>query len=478
MFFRSADVQEETVNHIPGIDVGRARFDHINEGFTYRDLFVLTDVDGAAQRLLLLFQKNERDETLLPCPACRSTEVAGNSYPSLGVKSWECCNPLCPDRSIYNRGKRYSFKGLLSQAAIERSKNLIPKESVRRWQRDVLKWQGADDVLDMLVRHYTMAGDVVITSGWETKDESLLGRTLRAEPFPTECDQADFWTCAAWFHRYVRPSDVELQRIATERALPEGRQWAVITGDAALVLARHKDDQFDFAVTSPPYFNARDYAQWPNLYCYLDDMARINAEVFRTLKPGAVYAYNIFDYFDNERTIVFSDMGRKRIPLSAAMVDLFRRIGFEFLGVAVWDKGEIHGKRGFNAGNFSPFYQSPFNCWEHVLLVRKPDPSRGCEGLVNRVLKIHPVVKMIRGENTLGHSAPYPLELVTALLDGLAVGSRVLDPFGGSGTTARAAIGAGHAALLVERDATYAELSRRLIAEYAAEISRPVPSLF
>ena len=61
-------------------------------------------------------------------------------------------------------------------------------------------------------------------------------------------------------------------------------------------------------MTSPPYYNAREYSQWPSMYCYLQDMFEVNAEVFRGLKPGSHYFYNIFDYFDNENIIALSVM--------------------------------------------------------------------------------------------------------------------------------------------------------------------------
>jgi DNA modification methylase len=480
-FFRSDEVARETIEHVPHLELDRARFDLINEGFTYRDLFVLADSEGQVRRLLLLFQKNRRDETLLPCPACRSSDVAGNSYPSLGVKSWECRNPLCPQRSIYNRGKRYSFKALLQQAAIEHPENAIPVNSVRRWQRDVLEFVDDADVLDMLVRHYSMAGDAVVLLDWPESSYEALGRTVVRESRAANHPDDGFWREAAYFARYaVATQPLHVERGDSEIASVKDR-WKVLQGDAHDVLAGIPDNTFARAVTSPPYFNAREYAQWPNLYCYLFDMQRINSQVFRTLKPGALYAYNIFDYFDNERTIVFSAMGRKRITLSAAMVDLFRRIGFEFAGAVVWDKGEIHGKRGFNAGNFSPFYQSPFNCWEHVLVLRKPAefPHVGDTlDELNRVMRIHPVVKMVRGENTLGHTAPFPVELPQAVLQGLPPDALVLDPFAGSGTTGRAAIDGELRAVLIERDPEYAELGRRLLRRHEAEVCAETQTLW
>ena len=57
----------------------------------------------------------------------------------------------------------------------------------------------------------------------------------------------------------------------------------------------------------------------------------------------------------------------------SSMLALFRRVGFRLCGNVVWDKGDIEGKRAFNSGNYSPYYQSPFNCWEHILVFGKPE---------------------------------------------------------------------------------------------------------
>ena len=475
LFFRAQDVQRETVSHVTAINIGAAQFELLNEGFTYRDTFVLHDEADQVCRLVLMFQKNRRDETRVPCPGCRSDNIGGNSYPSFGVKSWECANPLCTDRSIYNRGKRYDFRSLIKQEAIESDGNQISIDSVRRWQRDVLPFVSDEEVLDTLLAHYSMRGDVVVLLDTKESPSDAAGREVRIGEEPTTVPSyTSFWD-SAFFHRYLPTTQVAARPAITPFLFGEAG-WAVLEGDAVEVMTTIPDATFDRAITSPPYYNARDYAQWPNLYTYMHDMYRIAKQVFRTLKPGGLYAYNIFDYFDNERIVTFSDMGKKRILLSALMVDSFRRIGFDYLGSTVWDKGEIHGKRGFNAGNFSPFYQAPFNCWEHVLVVQKPpgspdDAARANLPCLNKPLRIHPVVKMIRGQNTLGHTAPYPIELVTALLNGLAPGSLVLDPFAGSGTTARAAMSSGHKAVLIERDPVYAKLSRKLTTEHESVVA-------
>lgn len=478
MFFRWRDVERETVSHIgESIDRGRSAFSTMNEGFTYRDTFVLVGDEGRLRRLVVTFQKNARDETVIPCPACRSSRVEGNSYPSLGVKSWACANPICPARSIYNRGKRYQFKSILQQAAIEDPGNQIAVSSVRRWQRDVVAFVDDLEIVETLIAHYSMRGDGVRLVNFEATSLPVdMGRRISLTSAEASHATTPFWD-SCFFARYLpatgsvacEPNDAveESDRFG---ALVEG-DAEVSVGDSLKVLNQHPEHSVDLAITSPPYFNAREYAQWPNLYTYMHDMIMNAREVYRVLKPGSLYVYNIFDYFDNERTVVFSDMGRKRIPLASLIADGFRRVGFELAGVTVWDKGEIHGKRGFNGGNFSPFYQSPFNCWEHVLVFRKPEDASGGvpdstdESALTTVLKLHPVVKMVRGKNVLGHTAPFPLGLPAHFIRDLDARSVVLDPYAGSGTTGISALQHGMRALLIERDPSYAQLIRRRLLE-------------
>lgn len=464
-YFRWEEIRDATKRHIPNVPEG-ARFDLANEGFTYRDCFVLQSAAGDTRQLMLIFQKNQRDETPIPCPACRSNDVQGNSYPSLGVRSWECNNPLCPDRSKYNRGKRYSFRGLVMQQAIEGDGNEIPPGCVRRWMRDVVGNAEPREVVEMLCRHYSMHGDTIHVYNWPDFDATSFGReTLHHELRLTPQKHA-FWD-GPLFQRYALPRQVaprEAKNLGDDR-------FRVLLGDSAEVLRTIPDEYFDGAVTSPPYYNAREYSQWPNIYCYLQDMYDINREVFRTLKPGAVYLYNIFDYFDNENTVALSAMGQKRMILSAYTVDLFRRIGFQLLGNTVWDKGDIEGKRGFNAGNYSPYYQSPFNCWEHVLIFGRPStpsaldttpPAPAFRDLQRKIARVKPVIKMVRGENTHGHTAPYPDEIPELLVTRLKPDAVILDPFGGSLTSGRAAERHGLRSVCIERSAEYCQLGLQL----------------
>jgi DNA modification methylase len=461
VFFRKDEIKRVTTKQIAKLNLDKAKFNLMTEGFTYRDLFVLHSNNGNIQKLVLIMQKNARDETVIPCPTCRSSNVRGNSYSSLGVKSWECQNNLCSDRSIYNRGKRYSFKSLLMQEAIEQEDNSIPQSLIKEWRRDVGLIKSDSEILNMLIRFFSMSGDTVVIQEMTSIEIDLpAGRKFKFEKrsIPKYQDNG----CEdAFFSRFL--PDTNLTSKSKYPNTPVTN--TVIHGDSAIVLSKIQNNVFDVSLTSPPYYNAREYSQWENIYLYLHEMFNINSEVFRTLKPGGYYFFNIFDYFDNENTITFSEMGKKRLTLAAVFVEMFKRIGFEFVGASVWDKGDIEGKRSFNAGNSSPFYQAPLNCWEHVLIFKKKGKSKRIQSF-NKVLKISPVIKMIRGVNTLGHTAPFPIELPKVFLKELGSNILVLDPFGGSGTTANAAIDLDQEFILIEKDKKYAKLSSGLIGKH------------
>jgi DNA modification methylase len=469
-YFRPRQIRAATAAHIPGLDPSQAHFELANEGFFFRDCFILMPPANGGLRpggppgdLLVLFDKNERDETVIPCPGCRSRNVAGNSYPALGVRSWECRNPICPERSAFDRGNRYSLSSIIKQQAIKSAADQIPEWSLKRWKLDVVQGVSDADVLDMLVRHYSLHGDTVLFVNAAHRAEEMHGRRVVHESFESKDGDgahARFQT-SALFKRFV--VDRRLEESAAAVRDPHRIKDAVIyNGDCFHVLSSLEDACVDGAVTSPPYYNARSYSTWPNIYCYLYDMYNSARVVFRALKPGGFYLFNIFDYFDNENSIVFSAMGKKRMILSAYIINLFRRVGFEVRGNVAWYKGEIEGKRNYNQGNRSPYYQAPLNCWEHCLLFRKPGAKTDTYQFPV-ILDAKPVYKIVRGRNILGHTAPFPPAVPALLIQQMSRGECVLDPFAGSMTTGRTAQRYGLRAILIELQREYCELGIKLL---------------
>lgn len=468
-YFRPREIEKATVEHIPGLDASKARFDLANEGFFFRDCFLLMPPGNGGEDgkqsgdLLLLFDKNERDETVVPCPGCRTSNVAGNSYPALGIRSWECRNPICPDRSAFDRGSRYSLASIIKQEAIKSDADQIPEWSLKRWKLDVVYDATADAVADMLVRHYSLHGDRMVFVNCPQGKGREHGRRVTYEAFEPQFTAGLYerFQDSALFHRFA------IERKPERNGTPEPfahkvKDATLYHGDCFEVLSSLKASSIDGAVTSPPYYNARSYSTWPNIYCYLYDMYNSARAVQRVLKPGAYYVFNIFDYFDNENSIVFSAMGKKRMILGAYIVALFRRAGFELHGNVAWYKGEIEGKRNYNQGNRSPYYQAPLNCWEHCFVFRKPG-GRDLGFPFPPILDARPVYKIVRGQNILGHTAPFPSAIPELLIKQVSAGQCILDPYSGSMTTARTARRHKLRSISVELQAEYCELGVRLL---------------
>jgi DNA modification methylase len=479
-YFRPAEIERQTLAHIRRLEPHAARFDTVHEGFVFRDCFVIAPSDGndritsttAPTKLLLLFEKNEQDETLIPCPACRSQLVAGNSYPTLGVRSWECQNPICAERSAFDRGNRYSLSALIKQQAIKSEEDQIPDSSLRKWKLDALVDADEAAIVRMLLMHFSLPRDTVVLVNASTMGTAELGRNVNCEAFtPTiTTGLSATFRQSSYFNRYLveRPDEpaVDLEAVAVATTVST---VCLYNGDCVNVLRSLEPDSVDAAVTSPPYYNARTYAEWPNIYAYLYDMYHAARQVFRVLKPGGVYLFNVFDYFDNENNIALSAMGQKRMILGAYMIDVFRRVGFELASNVVWYKGEIEGKRAFNQGNRSPYYQFPLNCWEHVLVFGKPSQER-TRWTFPTILNEKPVVKMIGGKNVHGHSAPFPDAIPEMLVSQMQPGQIVLDPFAGSLTTARVATARGIKAIAIELHREYCDLGARLLARDQAQL--------
>lgn len=467
-YFHPDKIEEATSNYIPELDKDKCNFKVSNTGFTYKDCYVISGnekieekEDYSKYKILLLFQKNERDESIVPCPACRSMDVRGNSYPVLGVKSWECHNEICPDKSKYNRGKRYSFAAIVKQEAINDPQNLIDRECFDSWRLDVVTNKSDEEIVTFLVKQYSLYNDTVFTYNFSNLQNTISGREIRSEAINTVPDYKalSFWE-SSYFSRFAVDSIFDKLTTIDNIGMPD---TIVYNGDCKLVLSAIPDNFFDGAVTSPPYYNARSYSQWNNIYCYLYDMYNQTKELYRTLKPGAYYLYNIFDYFDNENNVVFSAMGKKRMILGAYIIYLFKKIGFEIQQNIIWNKGQIQGHRSSNQGNYSPYYQAPLNCYEHIFAFRKPAEDKSKIDFP-MILHASPVFKMINGINTVGHTAPYPLDIPDLLNSRLQEGI-VLDPYSGSFTTAVSARFNGLRSVSIELSEEYCKLGIKRLKE-------------
>lgn len=474
-YFHPEKIQEQTLKYIPNLNIEDAKFNIANEGFSYKDCFILTDSDfrdlktqeaSDSYGMLLLFEKNHRDETLIPCPACRSKNVRGNSYPVIGVKSWECNNLLCPDKSKSDRGKRYSLTSLIKQEAIFYEANEIKNDTIKKWQLDLLNKSNKEEIIEFLVKHYSLINDTIEIVDYTPRLKSLEKRNFVFTSFKYVKDGAlqRFYE-SSFFKRFELVN--EIKGDVNINSLSPFENHLVYNGDSRLVMNELEPNSISHAVTSPPYYNAKEYSNWDNIYCYLYDMYNNAKAMFRVLKPGGTYLFNIFDYFDNENSLVFSAMGKKRMILGAYIIRLFKLAGFDLVKNVIWYKGHIQGNRSFNQGNNYPYYQAPLNCYEHVFQFVKPSKIPPLS--LPDVVYIKPVYKIVKGENILGHTAPFPKGIPNLIIRNLSSENCILDPYSGSFTTARTACSYGVGSVSIELDKKYCELGIRLLKQETAD---------
>ncbi len=152
----------------------------------------------------------------------------------------------------------------------------------------------------------------------------------------------------------------------------------IVWGDCLDVLKAMPSESVGLMVTSPPYYNAREYSTWSDLKEYLNDMRLVIREAYRVLDNHRVFVFNVGDIFDNDNLTTKSTWGKRRIPLGAYFTQIFEEEGFTFVDDFIWDKGEVQSQRQKNGNNPYPFYQYPVNCYEHILIFHKHriDPFR------------------------------------------------------------------------------------------------------
>jgi len=145
----------------------------------------------------------------------------------------------------------------------------------------------------------------------------------------------------------------------------------IIWGDCLKVLKEMNSESINLMITSPPYYNAREYSYWKNLDDYLANMRQIIKEAYRVLDNHRVFVFNVGDIFDNDNLKTKAVWGQRRLPLGAYFIKIFEEIGFTFVDDFIWDKGEVQSERHKQGNKPYPFYQYPMNCYEHILVFHK-----------------------------------------------------------------------------------------------------------
>lgn len=473
-------------------------FSNVYYGFTFIDCLILEDKEQYPNskevsfiknnnELLLLFLKHQIDSRKIPCPVCGSLKISGNSFPEIGIRSWECKNPFCSQRSKTNRGKRYSARTIFMQNATFdfRKENIISKKLIKKWRKDIVENQDLDSLYNMITKYYSFVDDTITAINVE--DRNKWQKIANSEK--RKIDFLDFEKFIGksnerLFENFIeKSSDFKFidnfifekkshHLVKNSKPIKLGKH-TIIPGDCRDVLEQIPESITNM-VTSPPYYNAREYSQWDSLYQYLHEMYEMAQKSFLKLEKGGVFFFNIGDIFDNEKIVVKSKMGEKRIPLGAYIIMIFKKVGFELLDNVIWYKGEPQSQRHKNDGNYVPYYQRPTNCYEHMFVFKKPGAKlhlneNKSELIKSNIQKFVPVYKIGHGGvNHYGHTAPFPKNIPQLSIGCFTnPGEIVLDPYLGSGTTIIAANKAGRTGIGIEINSEYVDLAEKRIEDFS-----------
>jgi len=242
-------------------------------------------------------------------------------------------------------------------------------------------------------------------------------------------------------------------------------------------------------VTSPPYWNVRDYGHpdqigfGQTLEEYLSELKNIWAEVVRTLLPDGKIALNIGNIYYSEP----DEKRRTTANLTMLLWDQLNQFDeLRFMGTIYWAKTTSRA----GAVLFGSYpYPSNFmisNAIEPIFVFRKKGKRKASKEIkeASKVSKeefreFRDALWEINGAASDKHAAAFPVELPRRLVRMYSfVGDTILDPFMGSGTTARAALELGRNSIGAEINRDFLPLMEekigfgkdRLVADVDAEV--------
>ena len=292
------------------------------------------------------------------------------------------------------------------------------------------------------------------------------------------------------------PEGLKILRAANERfrqtpwPSPFDRTTHALQKGDARDLSHVEDESVHLVVTSPPYWNLKEYPAAPgqlgivaDYETFLDELDKAWQECVRVLAPGGRLCCVVGDVCVPRRRL-----GRHLVmPLHADIQVRARRLGLDVLTPIIWHKianGVTEAK-----GNGAGFYGKPYqpgaivkNDIEYILFLRKGGQYRKVTALQKALSMLtseelkelwRSIWTDVPGTSTRrGHPAPFPSKLAERLIRMFSfAGDTVLDPFAGTGSTAIAAIAAGRNSVSVEIDPGYVRMSGDNIRE-AAELCR------
>jgi site-specific DNA-methyltransferase (adenine-specific) len=244
-----------------------------------------------------------------------------------------------------------------------------------------------------------------------------------------------------------------------QRELVENHREPIVHavhGSTAESMQELGDESVHLVVTSPPYWNIKDYGSDQqigydeSLDTYLNRLNAVWQECYRVLKPGCRMVVNIGDQYHRST----EGMPYHITPLNAHIVNNIletTRHNLIFLGNIIWQK--ISNTETSGGASVMGSYGRPRNGYvsydyEYISIFKKPgkaptvaDELKEADGISTEEWReLFNGHWNFTGDSQEEHPAPFPKELPRRVMRMFTFsGDRVLDPFLGRGTTMQVA---------------------------------------
>lgn len=247
---------------------------------------------------------------------------------------------------------------------------------------------------------------------------------------------------------------------------------SIIHGDCIAGMASMPAGSVDLVVTSPPYFNARDYSHWDDYSEYLGWMEKAIGGMAHILAKGRFLAM-----VSSPVIVPRSKRQDKstRLPIPYDLHGLMDRDAWEFVDDIVWAKPTGAGvRRGGFSVHGMPLAWRPTPVTEMVMVYRrradwlidKDIKDAGARAKASRTMSPEDGGNIWRLQPMAHpwHPAVFPIDLAARLVRLYSFeGDTVADPFMGSGTTALAAVRLRRHCIGWEANAEYARWAQEAL---------------
>lgn len=232
-------------------------------------------------------------------------------------------------------------------------------------------------------------------------------------------------------------------------------------------------ENVDLQITSPPYFNIREYSQWSSYELYLKSMFDVINWCAKKAKPGRHVCWNVQSYIPDK-----INGERYHYPVSSDIIRLAYSSGLMLETTITWRKTNSQYQRMFGSYPYPPTIIYTPNV-EDIHIFRKPGTAK-CERSDSSkitkqewsqwTLRVWDIAIDFR---RMGHSAIFPEELPHRLIRlHSLVDDIVLDCFGGIFTTGVACIRNNRRFIGIEKNEDYYEIGKRRLLREISEVNK------